>query len=142
MKNTIKIEVEIPIKCVANLLCSAFETSVIRYWARRDFDNDIRPERVKYELFEGDNILSDHSTEYPHIHWPLSGGAIVVQEYDDATDETIANHLLNMKQIESGLRVMYEKSPYQFGNLINELDDAFTADVFIQCCVLGEVKYG
>ena len=44
--------------------------------------------------------------------------------------------------IEKGLKVFAEKSPYQFGEWLLDNDDSITGDVFLQCCLFGEVKYG
>lgn len=37
---------------------------------------------------------------------------------------------------------MQEKYPQHWADIINESDDANTADVFLQCVVFGEVIYG
>jgi len=37
---------------------------------------------------------------------------------------------------------MAEKYPRHFANFAQEAEDAETGDVFIQCCVLGEIVYG
>jgi len=37
---------------------------------------------------------------------------------------------------------MAEKYPRHFHNFLEENDDAETGDVFIQCCLFGEIVYG
>jgi len=37
---------------------------------------------------------------------------------------------------------MGEKYDWHLKNFIEENDDAETADVFLQCCVLGDIVYG
>lgn len=46
------------------------------------------------------------------------------------------------ESIEKGLQVMADKYPRHFNDIITENDDAETADVFVQCAVLGEVVFG
>lgn len=41
-----------------------------------------------------------------------------------------------------GLKLMAEKSPRHFGDLLAQNDDAETADVLVQYAALGEVVYG
>jgi hypothetical protein len=42
----------------------------------------------------------------------------------------------------AGLHVMATKHPRHFADLMSEDGDAITADVFLQCIVLGDVVYG
>ena len=44
--------------------------------------------------------------------------------------------------IQRGLKLMAEKHPKHFANLMGETDDAFTHDVFLQLCLLGDIVYG
>ena len=41
-----------------------------------------------------------------------------------------------------GLGVMAAKYPVHFHDMMQENDDAITADVFLQCCLLGDVIFG
>ena len=49
---------------------------------------------------------------------------------------------LGEKEILRGLEVMADKYPNHFGDAIAGNDDATTGDVFLQCCVFGDVLYG
>ncbi len=53
-----------------------------------------------------------------------------------------ARDILRGANIAYGLQVMAEKYPRHFGNLMGDAWDAETADVFIQCCIFGEIIYG
>jgi hypothetical protein len=44
--------------------------------------------------------------------------------------------------IESGLQVMADKYPKHFADFMSEEDDCVTADVFLQCCLFGDIIYG
>lgn len=49
---------------------------------------------------------------------------------------------LDREAIERGLGIFRRTAPRHFGNWLAEHDDAETGDVFLQCCILGEVTYG
>jgi hypothetical protein len=49
---------------------------------------------------------------------------------------------LTPENVQSGLNVMSEKYHDHFRDLVDENGDATTADVFIQCCLFGELVYG
>ena len=46
------------------------------------------------------------------------------------------------KAVLTGLTIMAEKYPKHWADFLEEDGDNDTADVFIQCCVLGDVVYG
>jgi hypothetical protein len=46
-----------------------------------------------------------------------------------------------MAAIKSGLKVMAEKYPHHWQDFVSENDDAITGDVFLQCCLFGEIVY-
>ena len=50
--------------------------------------------------------------------------------------------ILNPQSIQTGLRIMAEKHKSHFGDFMSENDDAVTADVFLQCCLFGELVFG
>lgn len=49
---------------------------------------------------------------------------------------------INLKSIDEGEDLMFEKSQKHFIDIINEEDDAETADVWFQYCVLKSLVYG
>lgn len=69
-------------------------------------------------------------------------------------DQPVIFHLSNARDIDGlpktldgqalvrGLTVMARDYPKHFGDFIAENDDAITADVFLQCCLFGDVIYG
>lgn len=71
----------------------------------------------------------------------VDGLTMTLTESDeDGADE--ADHPLNLEKGIAGLRLMAEKHPRHFSNLVIGNDDAETADVWLQLTVLGEIKYG
>lgn len=55
--------------------------------------------------------------------------------------ETGGHYFLDLRKIEIGLGKMYKKEPKHFADIISGDTDNITADVFLQCCLFGEVKY-
>jgi len=47
----------------------------------------------------------------------------------------------NKETIAKGLKLVAEKYPTRFAEIISENDNVDTADVFLQCCVFGDVIY-
>ncbi len=63
-------------------------------------------------------------------------------EIGDVEEDGRKLGILNREEINKGLQVMIEKYPSHFTNFINDNGDAETADVFLQCCVMGEIVFG
>lgn len=121
---------------VSDLLCCAFEGGSNYWYAELDYD-----------LGEGYTIADFRKggrCQYPdtYFHWcqlvPLVEGCAVV--FKDSEEGTKLR--LDHAAIERGVRVMSAKYPKHFANWMSEDFDAETGDVFLQCCVFGEVVYG
>ena len=126
-----KLELEINKGRIADLLCCAFEGGS-NYWAWGQNIYDA-PDILWQELAGWDfNVV------YPHCHYALFAGG----KYGVRDAEEDINYTLDLDKIKSGLKIMAEKYPRHFGNWLSEDDDAITGDVFLQCCLFGEVKYG
>lgn len=136
MENTIQLQLNIKMQRIADLLCSAMEGG-IGYWARIDkYKEPSQP--VDLKPFEDDSVIG--KTVYPHIHYPLTpDGAVIIKDVEGNENK---KYTLNMKAIKKGLNIFAEKCPRHFGNWLSEDDDAITGDVFVQCCLFGEIVYG
>ena len=129
----VPVTININIEQIANLLCSAFEGGS-NYWyviesARAPLNYD------RYRSFP-DTIIK-------HIDYPLNahgGLTISTLEGDEFSGRT--KWPLNYSACVRGLTVMAEKYPHHFTAVLDESDDATTGDVFLQCCLFGEVVYG
>lgn len=128
-----RFSVSVPIKddAISSLVISAVEGGS-NYWARfRIFDKNGK--RVGGLALLPDNLMGECR--------------IIVEEWDDEA-QPIAEYelnLLNERHAKLGLErmLMPEKCPiHHFVNIISENADAETGDVFLQLCVLGEIKYG
>jgi len=118
------IEIEISNDQVETLICSAFEGGS-NYWM--DFDTNPLIKDFKW-----------NSNNYPA---QIVNGDVEVNIYDNANDEELLGRL-NTITIQQGLKIMVDKYPAYFADIINENDDAETGDVFMQCCIMGEVVFG
>jgi hypothetical protein len=120
----------IPFSRLSDLLCCGFEGG-IGYWAT--ITGYVKPSEMTFRR--------DPDHLYKHLDYPLNpGGAVNLEE--DTGDEDPAHWTLDMAAIKRGCEVMARDYPKHWADFLGENDDANTGDVFIQCCVLGEVVYG
>jgi len=61
---------------------------------------------------------------------------------DQEGDPELCGKLLNREAMERGLKVMGEKYEWHLHDFLHENDDACTSDVFLQCCLFGDVIFG
>lgn len=125
----IKLENRLDVR-LQYLLCNAMEGGS-GYWISS----------TKYTYPAG---LDKASVEYPHLEVPfMKGGSILISAEDHANpDRKDGRWLLNHEALLNGWAVMADKAPRHFLDAINENDDAGTGDVFLQCCLFGEVIFG
>ena len=117
----VQTTVTIDDKRVTDMLTNALEGGST-YWARK----------ITNERFEGAEFASEA---------PMAGGSFILI-HDAESDDMPGRTLINREVCEIGLQEMAEKYPRHFANLIAGDDDAETADVFLQCCVFGEIIFG
>lgn len=124
----VKVEQEISMEQIENLLCSALEGGsnywcvVSKYVAPRNFKNS-----------------SEDMAKYKHISYPINvGGALHIEDNEDGKEKGV----LNIIAIKKGLALMAKEQPKHFAEIVNENDDADTADVFLQLCVFGKLIFG
>lgn len=69
-----------------------------------------------------------------------------IEAHFDDPDQSEGNgagrFAITPEKIQSGIRKMASDYPSHFADLLLEQDDAETADVFLQCVILGEIVYG
>ena len=129
MTTTEDIQVMVPVtitgQMVSDMLISAFEGGS-NYW----IDN------IRLYDREGKRVVGFSSCG--NLVLTLSSATVTERESGD-------HHPLMMPPaiiVEKGLKVMADKYRRHFANFISEDGDAETADVFLQCCLFGEVRYG
>jgi hypothetical protein len=133
-KIEVHIKQEIQLKDIANLLVSAFEGGSNYWYNIKEF---IKP---KYEDLLVIYSFNGEVEYYPkYISYPLSeGGSLIIEDLQNVMNLKS----LNLPTIYSGIKVMAEKYPQHFNNFISGNDDAETGDVFLQCCLYGEIVFG
>jgi len=115
--------VELEDQQIEDLLCTAFEGGV-GYWCRI----------VSYIEPENADMLT-----YKHSEYPVNGDAVVCQAVVEAEPK---DRVLDRAAVERGLRLMAERYPRHWADVIEETTDATTGDIFVQCALLGDVVYG
>lgn len=126
MKTETDLEVVVPVivtgRMISDLLISAFEGGS-NYWIRSVW------------LFDDDRRVSSYGD-----HPVQNLSSITVIEDDSGKKRTILMRCTD--DLKKGLKIMAEKYTNHFANLINDNADAETGDVFLQCCLFGEIVYG
>lgn len=130
------ITVEITNERILSLLCNAFEGGV-NYWVTEVEAGEppLDPDALKNITAHGDNYWHWSQT------WPALGGWITVVEQDTETGK-LTRHRLDHLKIKDGLRLMAKNSPKYFADVLTGDTDVETGDVFLQWCLLQELKYG
>ena len=120
---------------VADLLCGALEGGS-NYWYNLP---DLEMVRMLTKEMKGQPIVDRIITAvYDH------GASIEVYDIEDYNIDNDENEKLgdfNLAAIESGNNIMFNDYPNQFADVLNENDDAETADVWFQLCVMGKLVY-
>lgn len=128
----VTVEMQIAESRIQDMLINGFEGG-IGYWATI----------VEYKLPEG---VEKPRNAYASV--PLmEGGAVILTDREKVgrggdLDADAELWTLNRESMIKGLTIMAQKYPRHFANFIDENDDAETADVFIQCSVMGDIVYG
>lgn len=137
-----EIKVTINDKKIYNLLCCAFEGGS-NYWYMIDAVQ-YPPGFTSEDYREGGKAQPD-----PKSYWawaqivPMQkGGKLTICTKEDDEVDGKKKWALNRAAIERGLKIMAEKYPTHFGDVIGETEDGNTGDVFLQCCLFGELVFG
>ncbi len=116
---------------IADLLISALEGgSNYWYYLRR------------YEMAAS---LDIGEFAHGHITIPLTKGctAVIIVKEECVGDVNAGREFrLNLDSVAKGAQIMSEKYPRHWGDFLSENDDAETGDVFLQCCLFGDIIYG
>ena len=122
---------DIPSERVADLLCCAFEGGS-DYWA--EIKEKRKPDEFVFRYMA--DVLGDKPTSY--TDYPLNrGGFLMVGDIEGDMPDA----LLDLGTIRLGLQTMADKYPNHWHDFLND-EDATTSDVFLQCCLYGEVIFG
>ncbi len=126
---------------VISLICNLWDSGYHGYWSIRG--KITKPKGYDQSKAPGDNWTEDYCAKYTA---PLMGGSIELfdSETCDMDDEDQpCDWTLDAAAIQRGLDTFPKVAKgYHYRSAIGENDDAITADVFVQCCLFGEIVYG
>ena len=120
------------------LLVSAFEGGS-NYWYTI-VDHEF-PQGVTYDDFrEGGRFANPDDYWHPETLIPFHPGCATLIAADGLDEGK--QFRLDHERLVRGWDLMKEKYPRHFADVIAENDDAITADVYLQCCLFGELIFG
>jgi hypothetical protein len=146
------IATAVPMRRVLDIICNALDSGAFRYWIDPRTLSERWPEASMWpsaRALEGVEWLTEDDRAFFRdcrrcYFAPLvEGGALTFRlEDSDGLPGRSGECVFDLAAVRRGLQVMAEKYPRHFSDIVSGDDDATTADVFVQCCVLGEVVYG
>ena len=122
--NQTQIQVNVSEQIIEDTLTSALEGGC-NYWIVMTGMENKKPKR-------NEPYLPSYLTT------PLSDDGVLI--ITDIEDGKALN--LTREKIDQGIKVMAEKYPNHFADMVSERGDATTGDIMLQCAVFGEVRYG
>lgn len=132
----ITVTITITQQRIADMMCSCIETSdMVRSWCfgiylKGPWEVARKAKKLSQPQWYCCPEIYDDKLE-------LSVGELV-----DETLGEIKTHTITLQHIKDGLQWMAENQPVHFQDMIDENDDAITADIFLQSIVLREIVYG
>lgn len=121
-----------------NLLTSALEGGS-NYWYRNA--DVLLPDGITIQDFrEGGKFTDPDDYRHPYEIVPFVPGCELTLEHDAEGDWKVAK--INEAKLAEALKLMQEKHPRHYADVLNENDDAETGDVFLQLTVFGEIVFG
>lgn len=128
----VTIRLPVKIEALVNEVISAVEGGS-GYWLR-EMETTGSPTKKSKPAYE--------SPAYSDQQFWMDGGTMTVR-YDNPEDgPDMVQKVIDLRRLQTGATIMAEKYPQHFADILNENSDATTADVFIQCVLLGEIVYG
>lgn len=136
-KFVVKTTVYITLRRIKDLLCGAFEGGS-NSWCR------IKDRIFAEGVFRGD-FRKDGRFNDPEDYWhpdqiiPTHPGCALIIDAPEENDGK--EYILDMPALENGLQVLADKYLHHFSSILEESDDADTADAYLQVCLFGECIY-
>lgn len=155
------VQVKAPMDGIISLLVSACEsggsTDYWCEWLGVEWNDGTEPSKDRLLQFCKDHGLDAMYAESPIYLAPFGFGAIKIREFEhDSVGTQVGGkgkvHLLGHQQLNAGLHIManggpekpeerWDCGPQHFCDLMSGNADMTTADVFVQCCILGDIVY-
>jgi len=124
---TIPVIVDVPEDTIDSLLTSAFEGGS-NYWYRVEKKISGKEDKAAGCQYLGDYVLKGHG--------------LIISDFYGAEKGDRVEKTLDREAVCRGLKIMADKYPHHFKDMMNDDGDATTGDVFLQCCLYGEIIYG
>ena len=121
---------------IAGLLCTAIDGGYHRYWGVAEVAYKPTQEEINDKEKYGD------WAGYPQYMITHRNFKLRVLSSSGSDYDPPKTTILKLSTLKKGLKVMAEKYPKHFKDFLIQNCDAITGDVFLQCCVEGEVIYG
>jgi hypothetical protein len=134
----IKTTVTVTEERARDLLVGAFEGGS-NYWY---FIKDRRFGPHKSKDFRAGGQFYIEGGYCPLYLIPFVEGCSLVITDPSSDDEDSKEFILDRAAMQRGFQVMQEKYLHHWNDFVTENDDACTSDVWLQCCLFGEVVYG
>jgi len=135
--------VDITRKMLLGLFCGLMENGYSS-WLHRVEDRSFAEGTVLEDYRKGGKFNKDEDdlwpTNYIVAFSPGCSLKLLVDNPNEGDDTLIFEWTL--EKALAGIKIMAEKYPRHFHDIIIENDDADTADIFGQCVVYGEAVYG
>jgi hypothetical protein len=142
-----RVAATVPEQRVRDLLTSAFEGGS-NYWFLV-WDYEFAPGLTYEDFREGGKMQIPDNYHHPLELIPFVPGCALlivdgtdVSSNNEALPEGTEVWRLDRQAIQDGLQVMATEYPRHWGNFVGQQDDAETGDVFLQCCLFGEIVFG
>lgn len=119
---------------LASALCSAFDGGSA-YWATRVEVISTTPTKDV-----GVSVRPDPFANVSAYLVPFLGGTLKVHLRDN--DPDLKPPQLDLAAILDGVRILCEKYPHHFSDLVRNNADAGTGDALLQCAIFGDLPFG
>lgn len=139
MQNHFSIIEIIPDEMILNLLCCAFEGGS-NYWIEEIFASPDNPiNKIDFMAGGAQQRFDDY------WHWtqimPLTENCSIVITTRIGDGDIVTEYILGRDQILFGLQKMQDNFPRHWLSFLGKNEDATVADVFLQCCLFGDVLF-
>lgn len=142
---TISVPREVKTERVMGLLCGLIENGYSS-WSHRIKSYDYATGLSEDDFKEGGRLAPKEDYWPRYCRVPLHDNCSMILLVDDEKEGEDSGKtreaIFNPENIKKGLELMAKNSPKHFNDLLDENDDANTADIFGQYVVYGEVVYG
>lgn len=132
---TITVDVPVNMENVKSEICSAWEGGSV-YWVSDEWT---------IEAVVADGIERGEGKDYEY-QWELpflEGCAIIFIDNSGWIRKNGESYRLDIETIKRGCVIYAKNYPHFIGNITNDYNgDADSGDVFLQCCLFGEVVFG